>query len=530
MKKLSAGKWLLAVALTVQLFFAASASAAATITWGEEQEVIYDKLHPFTLNWSGDVLDRGGLNLATLELTSNSSEADIVINQYGSMGANGILELEDEDLQDPTDGDLAGFTNSVTIKKGGVYLVVLHDGTYAKIRIDRYLPENGLSINKVYFTYVMEEEIVDEEETPGNAGTDDLLLELGDPLNWDEAEAVYEFEEGEITLPWNAQPGHVSWDIFRSDNGDPWVKMTDFRLTEPEYVDKYTIAGHVYIYKFAAYNSAGEVVLVSPPVIVSIVEAGSGSESVGGDVIVMQLNSTSASVNGKAVKLEVAPFLHDGRTVVPLRFVSEALGAEVKWNDKEKSITLIRGSDKMKLTLNRSDATVNGKTVYMDVPAINHKGLTMVPIRFVVENFHLEIEFDNDTGVITISSEPLEQEEENGNGAEESEAAEEESGDASAYFIGAWAMWVPGTGISTGEGGAFLPGADAGTLTIYEDGTYTYPWNGKLLSGEWKRTGKSNQIVLLNYKFDSDWTVTRTDEGITVSTSPGLREEGVRIE
>lgn len=480
----------------------------------------------------------GGLNLSTLKVTAKSAEADIVINQYGSMGANGILEL-DEDLQDPTDPDLTGFTNSVTIKKGAVYLIVLHDGTYAKLRIDRYLPETGLSISKVYFTYVLETEYVEEYEDESDySGTweDDWeeWLDIGDPLkDWDAAEDVYEFEEGAITLPWNALEGHVSWDLFRSDNGNPYVKMTDFRLAEPTFTDKYTIAGHVYLYKFVAYNSKGEAVYMSPAVIVSIVEEASGS----GNVIVLQLDSTTASVNGKAVKLDVAPFLKDGRTLVPLRFVTESLGANLEWNDMEKSITLRRGTDKMVLVLDSSKALINGQTVYMDVPAINHKGRTMVPIRFVIENFNLEIEFDDKTRQITIMSKSDETELEEEYAPESPDADDEAPGtdtkeqSSADAFIGKWAMWVPGTGISTGEGGQYLPGADAGTLTIYADGSYTYPWNGKLLSGTWEATSEANQIVLVNYKFESDWTLTLTEDGgVRANTSPGLLEDGTRIE
>lgn len=537
MKKFKAGIWMLAMAMVIQLLSAGSAEAAETakISWGEEVKVTYDQLHPYTLNWSGDVMKDGGLNMTTRKVTAKGAEADIVINQYGSMGANGILELEDEDLQDPTDSDLAGFANSVTIKKGAVYLLILHDGTYAKLRIDRYLPETGLSINKVFLTYVMEDGYAEEEETAHDDGEwAGGPLEIGDPLDdWDAAEDVYEFEEGEITLPWNALEGHVSWDLYRSDNGEPYVKMTDFRLTKPEFTDKYTFAGHVYLYKFVAYNGQGEAVYMSPAVIVSVVEAGAGAENGGGHVIVLQLDNTTASVNGQSVKLDVAPFLKDGRTLVPLRFVTEALGAILEWNGEEESITLRRGTDKMKLVLNSSEALVNGKTVFLDVPAINHKGRTMVPIRFVIENFDLEIEFDDKTRTITIYSKQA------GEGTEEDiygdedvyeEEAPQQEGSVN-DFVGKWAMWVPGSPVTLLDNHLYLPGADAGTLTIYEDGSYTYPWNGELVSGNWKRTGQSNQILLVNYKFESDWTLTLTEEGdVRATTSPGLREDGKRIE
>jgi len=148
--------WVLAMMMILQLFFAYPAQASEKITWGEVRQGVYENLHPFTLHWSGNIMQDGSLSLATMEVTDDRPEADIIINQYGAMGANGILQLE-EDLEDPTDSDLNGFVNSVDIETGAVYLVILHDGTYAKIRIDRFLPESGMSISKVFFSYVLED-------------------------------------------------------------------------------------------------------------------------------------------------------------------------------------------------------------------------------------------------------------------------------------------------------------------------------------------------------------------------------------
>jgi hypothetical protein len=47
-----------------------------------------------------------------------------------------------------------------------------------------------------------------------------------------------------------------------------------------------------------------------------------------------------AKVDGKDVKLDVAPIIKDGRTFVPIRFISEAFGADVKWDANEKKITI----------------------------------------------------------------------------------------------------------------------------------------------------------------------------------------------
>ena len=97
------------------------------------------------------MLDRGGLVLSSMEITTSPSEADFVINQYGAIGASGILKFPNDTLESDTKTSISGFTNSLNIEKGAIYLIVLHDGSFAKIRIDRFLPEQGISITKVFY-------------------------------------------------------------------------------------------------------------------------------------------------------------------------------------------------------------------------------------------------------------------------------------------------------------------------------------------------------------------------------------------
>jgi hypothetical protein len=59
-------------------------------------------------------------------------------------------------------------------------------------------------------------------------------------------------------------------------------------------------------------------------------------------VIKMQVGNFKATVDGKTVIMDVAPKIENQRTLVPLRFISEALGAEVGWDDKTKTVTIVR--------------------------------------------------------------------------------------------------------------------------------------------------------------------------------------------
>lgn len=474
------------------LLFPADA-AAKKIKWGEVKEGVYSPLHPFTLLWSGDVLQSGGLNLTTMKITKKASEADIVMNQYGDMGAAGILEL-DEELTDPTDIDLADYTNSVEMEQNKVYLVVLHDGSFAKIRIDRLLLPT-----KVYFSYVLEETGAEDEPQP-----------QPQPEPSDEI-TTFTFTEGDaIEISWEAAPGDVDYEIYRSDNGADYVMLTDFSLTETSFVDKYALGGHVYYYLVYAYDANNNYRQIGPIRVIVNSKSDAPVNDDNKSVIILQLNNKTAKVNGVAKSLDVPPFTLDGRTMVPIRFVGEALGAKINWDQAAQKVTLTLQGTTVELWIDKSEARVNGKKVFMDVPAKIMKGRTMVPIRFVSESFNQEVSFDNATSTITITGKRVNQQQ---NGGETS--SNQTSGQDVSVFYGKWSLWTPGGNYQ----GQYSPGADSGVLVINKDGTFTRELGNSVIEGEWKMTGTDNQIMLIKGDYGWDWKVTYQDDGsIYVST------------
>ncbi|MFD0694553.1 copper amine oxidase N-terminal domain-containing protein [Paenibacillus sp. GCM10027628] len=99
------------------------------------------------------------------------------------------------------------------------------------------------------------------------------------------------------------------------------------------------------------------------------------------------------------------PFINaDGVTMVPVRFISEQLGADVKWNGDLKQVTIkdaLTGTT-IVLTLDDKNASVNGSASQLESAATLHNSSTFVPVRFIAENLGSKVEFDNDTRVVTI--------------------------------------------------------------------------------------------------------------------------------
>jgi len=101
--------------------------------------------------------------------------------------------------------------------------------------------------------------------------------------------------------------------------------------------------------------------------------------------ILLYLNSKTAYVNGKSKTLAVAPFTKKETTLVPLRFVSEELGAKVNWNSKTNDITVQLNGSKIVLNTESYYVTVNGSGKILQVKPEVINGTTFVPLRFVSE-------------------------------------------------------------------------------------------------------------------------------------------------
>lgn len=116
------------------------------------------------------------------------------------------------------------------------------------------------------------------------------------------------------------------------------------------------------------------------------------------------LNKPNGLVNNTKKTLDVSPFLKDGRTMVPLRFIGESAGADVKWSDAEQKITITLDGNTIVLWIGKSEAKINNNTVSLDVPAMKYNNRTVVPLRFVSENLKLKVDFNGNTNKITITN------------------------------------------------------------------------------------------------------------------------------
>ena len=118
--------------------------------------------------------------------------------------------------------------------------------------------------------------------------------------------------------------------------------------------------------------------------------------------IVLTLGSNIATVFGNPVVNDVAPVARNNRTLLPIRFVAEALGASVDWNADLQKVTIAKPDLLIEITLGSNTAYVNGKAVELDVAAFAENNRTYLPLRFVAEHLGATVLWDAPTQSITI--------------------------------------------------------------------------------------------------------------------------------
>jgi len=119
-------------------------------------------------------------------------------------------------------------------------------------------------------------------------------------------------------------------------------------------------------------------------------------------IIKLQVKNAVAMINADTVSLDAPPIIKNGRTLVPLRFISEAFGAELKWDPVFQVIDIMLGSDTIRLQIGKNFASVNNGKIVMDTAPIIDHGRTMVPVRFISEALGAEVIWDDTTKTVTI--------------------------------------------------------------------------------------------------------------------------------
>lgn len=114
--------------------------------------------------------------------------------------------------------------------------------------------------------------------------------------------------------------------------------------------------------------------------------------------------AVSVQVNGTALKFpDAKPYYENNRVMIPIRFVSEALGAKVGYG-LDRSVTIELGTKKILMKINSDTVTVDSVIKKLDVPARLQQNRTYVPLRFVSEALGAEVGWNQEKRLVTITT------------------------------------------------------------------------------------------------------------------------------
>lgn len=118
----------------------------------------------------------------------------------------------------------------------------------------------------------------------------------------------------------------------------------------------------------------------------------------------MNIGLKSMTVNGQKKAIDVAPIMANNTTYVPVRFVMDAFGGTASWDATNQRITVLRGSKMLDLTVGKKEFILNGKKNSSQVAPFIYQGRTLIPLRLVSEQLGLNVKWEQSTKTVTIES------------------------------------------------------------------------------------------------------------------------------
>ena len=214
--------------------------------------------------------------------------------------------------------------------------------------------------------------------------------------------------DSEILLTWTDNADNETGFTFeRTDGKTDYVFTYHLHEKDKESAVKDGLKAETsYTYRIRAFNEAGHSSYSNKASATTLPPTDRET------VIRFNVDSTEYLVDDSAKKMDTAPIIREGRTLLPIRYVAEPLGAEVEWDAEERKVIIILGETAMELWIDQNQARVNGFYQYIDelhhdvMPLIVPPGRTMLPLRFIAETLGCQVGWHAPTREVTVQYDP----------------------------------------------------------------------------------------------------------------------------
>ncbi len=121
--------------------------------------------------------------------------------------------------------------------------------------------------------------------------------------------------------------------------------------------------------------------------------------------ILFVIGQKSYTVDGNVYNIDTAPFIENGRTLVPVRYLGDAIGAITNWDGTTKTVTLTSGDTVVTLAIGKNSVMVNGQANLLDIAPVIKDGRTYLPVSAVAKAFGYNVSWDQATQTVSLTLE-----------------------------------------------------------------------------------------------------------------------------
>jgi titin len=212
------------------------------------------------------------------------------------------------------------------------------------------------------------------------------------------------FPSFRIDLGWyDNTSNETGYKIERKTEGGSYSQITTVGVNTTSYSNTGLSGGTKYYYRVRAYNSAGDSAYSNE------VNATTTTSHSTTTVIKLTIGKSTYYINDRAKTMDTAAVIKENRTLLPIRYVAEAIGATVTWDRSTSKVTVTLKDKLLELWIGQNKARVNGQYMLIDDtnsnvrPIIIPPGRTMLPLRFIAESLCSKVDWDPDQMQATVT-------------------------------------------------------------------------------------------------------------------------------
>ena len=203
-----------------------------------------------------------------------------------------------------------------------------------------------------------------------------------------------------INLTWtDRSDDETGFKIERRVSEGRYTQIATVSANVTSYADRGLDPDTSYIYRVRAYNDYGNSDYSVPAVATTLSKR----------EVLFTIGESTYYVNGQRRTMDTTPIIVESRTLLPVRFMAESLGARVSWDETERKVTITQDRNLVELWIGENMARVNGRAQMIDPdnpnvkPIVVAPGRTMLPLRFIGESLGCQVDWDSRTREVRVT-------------------------------------------------------------------------------------------------------------------------------